>query len=117
MLPNFLMDEYKTFFNAPCAAWIATISRDDIQRVLASKEPKHATYRTRCDVAWLVINADTESTSTWFEFDPSHLADPFLTDFSRVFLVQHFKGKAFELNVRTKRSNEAEIPNNLTPNR
>ena len=89
----------KTFFSAPGATWVGTISRQDIQRALDSKEPKLAAYRTRCDEAWLVINADIESMATWFEFDLSVLAEPFPTNFSRVFLVQHFGGKAHELHV------------------
>ena len=89
----------KTFFSAPGATWVATISREDIERALASKAPKHAAYRTRCDEAWLAINADIESMATWFEFDLAPLAEPFVAKFDRVFLVQHFGGKAHELRV------------------
>jgi hypothetical protein len=37
--------------------------------------------------------------STWFEFDMEALNAPFLTNFDRLFLVQHFRGKAHELQV------------------
>jgi hypothetical protein len=91
----------KTFFSAPGATWVGTLSREDIERALSSKEPKYTAYRTRCDKVWLVINADMESMATWFEFELSVLEEPFLTQFDRVFLVQHFGGKAHELRVRT----------------
>jgi hypothetical protein len=73
------------------------MSREDIGRALASKEPKLAAYRTRCDEAWLVINADIESMATWFDFDSAPLQEPFTTAFDRVFVVRHFGGKAYEL--------------------
>lgn len=87
----------KTFFSAPGATWVASLSREDIVRALASKEPKLAAYRTRCDEAWLVINADIESMATWFDFYSAPLQEPFTTAFDRVFVVRHFRGKAYEL--------------------
>lgn len=90
----------KTFFSAPEATWVGTISRGDIERALASKDPKYAAYRPRCAEAWLVINSDIESMSTWFELDMDALSAPFATNFDRLFLVQHFGGKAHELQVR-----------------
>ena len=90
----------KTSFIAPGATWVGTISRNDIERALASKDPKHAAYRAKCDEAWLVINSDIESMSTWFDLDMDTLNAPFATNFDRLFLVQHFGGKAHELQVR-----------------
>jgi hypothetical protein len=90
----------KPFFNSPGATWVASLTRDDVERALSSKEPKYAAYRARCDEAWLIINADIESMSTWFEFDPEVLSEPFTTRFDRAFVVEHFGGKAHELSLR-----------------
>ncbi|MES2402383.1 MAG: hypothetical protein V4573_20490 [Pseudomonadota bacterium] len=92
----------KNFFSAPGATWVATIERADIERVLSRKEPKYLAYRTKCDAVWLVLNTDIESMATWFELDPERLTEPFQTRFDRLFLVQHFAGKAHELRVRKK---------------
>lgn len=90
----------RTFFSSPSATWVATLTREDIERALSSKELKCTTYRTKCDEAWLVINADIESIATWFEFDPEDIKFPFITQFDRVFLVQHFAGKVYELSAQ-----------------
>ena len=89
----------KTFFSAPGATWVASLSREDIVRALKRKEPKLTAYRTCCDEAWLVINADIESMATWFDFDSAPLLESFATAFDRVFVVQHFGGKAHELGI------------------
>jgi hypothetical protein len=89
----------KSRFTTPVATWVATLDRKDLERALASKEPKVAAYRRRCNESWLVINADIESMSTWFELDAAILVHPFATSFDRVFLVQHFAGKVHELPV------------------
>lgn len=89
----------KTFFGAPGATWVSSLSREEIMRAVASKEPKLSAYRTRCDEAWLVINADMESMATWFDFDSAPLQERFATAFDRVFVVRHFGGKAIELGI------------------
>lgn len=88
-----------TFFNAPGATWLPTLNREDIERALASKDPKYDNYRAKCNEAWLVINADIETMATWFEFDPGVLSSSFKTRFDRVFLVEHFGGRAHELAI------------------
>lgn len=97
----------KTSFSAPGATWVGTISRSDIERALASKDPKYAAYRARCGEAWLVINSNIETMSTWFEIDLDKLDEPFATNFDRVFLVQHFGGQAHELQVSAINSQAA----------
>ena len=90
----------KTFFSAPGATWAAPLGRADINRALASKAPRQLVYKTRCDEAWLVINADiAESMGTWFDFDSPPFMAPFETNFDRVFLVEHIAGKVHELRV------------------
>ncbi|MBU9491753.1 hypothetical protein [Burkholderia multivorans] len=87
----------KTFFSAPGATWVPTITREDVERALSGKELKYDSYMTKCDEVWLVINTDTESMTTYFEFDPEILSRPFSTQFDHVFLVQHLARKAYEL--------------------
>lgn len=90
----------KTFFSSPGATWVPAITREDVDRALSSKELKYNSYRTKCDEAWLVINIDIESMTTYFQLDLDVLVRPFCTRFDRVFLVQHFVGKAHELRVQ-----------------
>ena len=92
-----------THFNTPGSTWVAPLAPPDIERALLSKNPKYPTYRKRCDEAWLLINADIGSMSTWFQFDSESLASTFETDFERVFLFRHFGSKLHELTVRKPR--------------
>ncbi len=80
----------ETHFNCPGATWVPKLSSGDIIRTLEAKTPKYAAYRTRCDQAWLLINADIGAMSTWFDFETDALAGPFVTTFDRVFLMRHF---------------------------
>ena len=89
----------KTFFSNPGATWVGTLSKADVERSLLSKEPKLASYRAKCDEAWLVINSDIESMATWFEFEPALLEEHFSTSFDRIYVVQHFRGVAHELRI------------------
>lgn len=89
----------KTFFSAPGATWVPHLGREEIERVILIKEPKLPTYRARCSEVWLVINSDMESMSTWFNFESAPLQDPFVTNFNRVFVVQHFAGRVHELRL------------------
>lgn len=90
----------KTFFSNPGATWVSTLSRQDIERVLESKEGKLENYRAKCDEVWLVINSDIESMSTWFEIEQSLLDESFSTRFDRVYVVQHFRGVAHQLRLQ-----------------
>jgi hypothetical protein len=90
----------RTHFSSPGATWVASLTREDIERALYAKNSKYATYRKKCDECWLVINADIESMATWFEFEVEVFQQTFTTSFDRVFLVQHFGGKAHELALK-----------------
>lgn len=87
----------RTLFSSPGATWVATLTREDIESALCSKEQKYKAYRSRCGEAWLVINSDIEPMATWFESDLEILRAPFKSSFQRAFLVQHFGGRVYEL--------------------
>ncbi len=87
----------RTHFNNPGGTWVAPIEVTDVERALASKEEKCATYRKRCDVVWLLVNAEIESMSTWFDPDSGVLAAPYKTSFDRVFVMFHFSNRVVEL--------------------
>lgn len=89
----------QSHFTCPGGAWIPKLSPADIERALSAKEAKCAAYRQRCDEAWLVINADIGSMSTWFDFQEDALAGPFKTSFDRVFVLRHFGQALHELPV------------------
>lgn len=90
----------ETNFICPGATWVASLSRTDIERALEAKEPKYSAYRKSCNEAWLVINADVRSMSTWFQFDSAPLSETFKSSFDKVFVLRHFGGKLYELDVR-----------------
>lgn len=89
----------ENLFSCPGSTWVASLSSADIDRALVAKENKYAAYRTRCDTAWLLINADIGPMSTWFQFDSAALTAPFASSFDRVFVLRHFGSKLYELNV------------------
>ena len=70
-----------------------SLTREDLERVIDAKEGKYPAYRRRCDQAWLLINGDLASMSTWFKYDEFVLPEgAFETRFDRVFVVRHFGG-------------------------
>lgn len=89
----------KNHFFCPGATWVASLTAGDVQRALTAKEEKYAVYRTRCSAAWLLVNADIGSMSTWFQFDAAPLSDIFTSSFDRAFILRHFGGELYELNV------------------
>jgi len=90
----------ESFFSCPGAIWVASLAPADIERVLAMKEPKCPTYRSRCDEVWLLINTNIVSMSTWFETDPAAVGGPFTTSFDRAFLSNYATSELFELSVQ-----------------
>ena len=90
----------ETFFSAPGSTWVSTLSDADVQRVIAPKELKYPTYRTKCGEVWLVINVDIGPMSTWFEYDALKITQPIRTPFQRVFVLRHFGGRLIELEVK-----------------
>ena len=89
----------QTHFNCPGATWVPKLSSTDVERTLAAKEPKYPAYRQRCDEAWLLVNADIGSMSTWFDFQAEGIAGCFATSFDRVFIMRHFGQTLHELTV------------------
>jgi hypothetical protein len=89
----------ETHFLCPGATWVASLSKADIQRALIAKEGKYSAYRSRCSEAWLLIDTDVGSMSTWFQLDSAALSKTFKTSFDRVFVFRHFGAKVHELAV------------------
>lgn len=87
-------------FLCPGATWVGRLTAEDIIRAIAPKEPKYEKYREKCDEAWLVINADFEKMSTWFEFETTAVSRQFSSKFQRIFLVRHFAHELHELSVQ-----------------
>ncbi len=89
----------KSQFRAPSATWVATLEQRDIEAAIVSKDLKYKSYKTKCDEVWLIISADTESMATWFELDVKILNKTYSSEFDRVFLVQQFRKKSFEIQL------------------
>lgn len=91
-----------SFFSSPCSAFIPDLSRSDIERALSLKEPKVATYKTKCEQAWLLINCDGGWLATVFEFKKDVVLETYASSFDRVFLVRHMAKEVHELRLCTR---------------
>ncbi|QSA97701.1 hypothetical protein [Methylococcus sp. EFPC2] len=89
----------ENFFSSPGSTWVIPLAASDIERALSAKNPKYSVYRAKCDQAWLVINADISTMSTWYKFERSVIAGRFKTPFDRVFLLRHFASELHELDL------------------
>ncbi|QDJ45576.1 hypothetical protein CBR71_06995 [Bordetella hinzii] len=88
----------KTFFGSSGATWLATLSEQDLARVVPDKDKRYEDYRSRCDEVWLIIDTNTgDSMSTWFEIEPEKLTTPIDTRFERVFIVNRFGRELHEV--------------------
>jgi hypothetical protein len=87
------------FFSAPVAAFIPDLSRSDMVRTIQSKEPKLSRYRERCAEVWLLILSNGSKISTLFGGAEGVLADPYFSNFDRIFLLQQLEGKVHELKL------------------
>jgi len=89
----------ESIFNVPGATWVSTLSNSDIERVVGPKELKLPAYLRKCDLVWLVINADIGPMSTWFYFDDSAPLLPLKSKFDRVLVHRHFASSLIELQL------------------
>ncbi len=96
----------ETFFGKSRSAWLNTLRREDVDRVLAKKNSRYSAYKSRCDEVWLVISGDFSSTASWFDLDDRILAEKFTTPFDRLYLARHFAQQVHELQVQ-KPTNES----------
>ncbi|MFN8011131.1 MAG: hypothetical protein U0P81_06975 [Holophagaceae bacterium] len=84
-------------FTAPSCSWVPELSRADIERAVASKEPKLPSYRKRCSEVWLLICCDCGGLSTLFDVPELALEEAFATRFDRLFLFRLLPNKLHEL--------------------
>jgi len=90
----------QSFFGAPGATWVPGLAPEDIERTLNKKERKYNAYLQHCDSAWLLINCDARSMSTWFNFNLEAVSGTFRSSFERVFLLRHFASQLHELRLQ-----------------
>ena len=92
--------------NLPENAWgssrgdaVPTLTSDDLQQAMNSKEGKLALYRRNCSEIWLLIVSEGLAPSNNFELSTEVETARFNTGFDRVFYLHYSKGSVEELKV------------------
>lgn len=71
-----------------------------LQSILDVKASKFPEYLKQCARCWLIVAADWEFPSSFFEFSDAMQNHDFESPFERVFFVDGFTGDVFELRIR-----------------
>jgi hypothetical protein len=88
------------YWIVPAVGWILENFEGPLQETITKKEIPLRGYDTGCAVLWLLIVAEDSSPSAFFNPSESTLCHPYVSSFDRVFFLELFKGKAFELKLK-----------------
>lgn len=91
----------KSFYTSPQSGLIPPCSSAYIERVLADKNAKVATYRRKCDEVWLVINVGFGVLSGEFDITEDVLSAEYQSAFERVYILHQSQNQLWRLNVAT----------------
>ena len=89
----------KNFWSVPSAGFFQEDFAPKIEAIIATKEHAIRTYETDCIEAWLLIAAEGNSASTFFDPSKKTLQHSYRSSFDRIFLIEAFRRKVWELNV------------------
>jgi hypothetical protein len=92
----------RNFWSVPSAGFFQEHFAPKIEAIIASKEHAITTYKTDCIERWLLIAAEGNSASTFFDPSTKTLQHSYSSSFDRIFLVEAFRRKVWELNVGRK---------------
>lgn len=82
-------DGRHAIWQAPEGGAVARFTPDYIRQQISKKEEKIDRYREECDKIWLLLVADGQQFSTWFDIESSGEAfqTTYSTNFDRVFIL------------------------------
>ena len=89
----------KNLWTAPSAGFYREHFVEELQRVISEKDLKLSGYMPDCKEQWLLVVAENSSPSTFF--GPSEITanHTYSSAFDKVFVLELFKVKLFELNL------------------
>lgn len=79
------------------AGWVDCDFTADLQNRIDAKNDRLTDYLTKCDRCWLVVGADWEGESSFYEFSAKMQSHQFDSVFDRTFFIDGFTKDAYEL--------------------
>jgi hypothetical protein len=92
----------RNFWSVPSAGFFQEDFAPKIEAIITTKEHAISTYETDCTRRWLLIVAEGNSASTFFDPSTKTLQHSYSSSFDRIFLVEAFRRKVWELNIARK---------------
>ncbi|SRR6266487_2178616 len=92
----------RNFWSVPSAGFFQEDFALKIEAIIATKEHAISTYRTDCMGRWLLIAAEGNSASTFFHPSTKTLQYSYRSSFDRIFFLEAFRRRVWELNVSRK---------------
>ena len=77
--------------------WVDSDFVTDLQSSIDDKNGKHAAYLNECDRCWLIVAADWEGGSSFFQFTDEMSQHVFSSEFERSFFIDGFTKEVYEL--------------------
>lgn len=72
----------------------------ELQEVIRAKESCLPRYLQRCQNCWLIVSADWDTPASFFQFSERMRTHEFESHFDRIFFVDRFDRRAYELTIR-----------------
>src|SRR4030095_12299259 len=92
----------RNFWCVPSAGFFQEDFAPKIEAIITSKEHAMSTYGTDCIGRWLLIVAEGNSASTFFDPSTKTRQHSYCSSFDRIFFLEAFRRKVWELNVSRK---------------
>jgi hypothetical protein len=89
----------RNFWSVPSAGFFQEDFAPKIEAIIATKEQAIRTYKTDCVERWLLIAAEGNSASTFFDPSKKTLQYCYRSSFDRIFFLEAFRRQIWELNV------------------
>ena len=89
----------RNFWSVPSAGFFQEDFAPKIEAIIATKEHAIRIYKTDCIERWLLIVAEGNSASTFFDPSTKTLQHSYRSSFDRIFFLEAFRRRVWELNV------------------
>lgn len=90
----------ETTWSTTDSVWIPNLPHEELQKAINRKASRLEQYRTKCDVAWLVIGADQTGLSSFFKGPEGE--HEYEANYDHVFLVKRLSRQVMELPIRPR---------------
>jgi len=89
----------KNYWTVPSWGWIRDNFSETLQDIIKKKEQLLQSYDTGCKEMWLLVVAEHNSASAFFEPNAATLNHSYKSTFKRIFFSGLFSGKVSELKL------------------